>query len=50
MELLTLIAILSVFSLLILVSTGIWAIYWAVVRGFQQMVIALQTIDTRLRK
>jgi hypothetical protein len=48
MELLTVIGILSLFALTMVVTAGIWATYWAVVRGFQQLVIGLQSIDGRL--
>lgn len=48
MELMSVLAILGVIALLMMAACGIWATYWAVVRGCQQMIVGLQSIDARL--
>jgi hypothetical protein len=48
MELVSVISTLALLALMFTIAAGVWATYWAVMRGFQQMIVGLQSLDGRL--
>ena len=48
MELVIIIVYLGTLAMMFTITAGVWATYWAVMRGFQQMIVGLQSLDGRL--
>ena len=48
MELVFMVVFLGTLALMFTITAGVWATYWAVMRGFQQMIVGLQALDGRL--
>ena len=48
MELVIIIVYLGTLAMMFTITAGVWATYWAVMRGFQQMIVGLQALDGRL--